>query len=250
MSFFGLKLNSREFPSHSEKTLSLIVALPGPWRASQVVLVVKSPSASAGDKGEADSIPGSGRAPGAGNGDPLQYPCLENPMDRGALQAGVHGATESRRRLGMWARRPMNSGPVPFLMPSVPGSRSSHPLLQQASRAPCPFRGPLPSLRVCLSGPSSLDIHKLMPFLLQVPAQVSPSLTSLIYGGFFCLWSLFPQGRTWAPWGQGSLLCSLIYPQWLKQRLAQSSHSMNSGHWIAPCQAPSQPYSTVILCQG
>ena len=57
--------------------------------------MVKSPSASAGDIREADSIPG------AGNGDPLQYPCLENPKDRGALQAGVHGATESQRRLGM-----------------------------------------------------------------------------------------------------------------------------------------------------
>ena len=52
--------------------------------------VVKGP-ANAGDAG---SIPGSGISPGGGNGNPLQYSCLENPMDRGVWQATVHGATE------------------------------------------------------------------------------------------------------------------------------------------------------------
>ena len=47
---------------------------------------------SAGDPG---SIPGSGRSPGEGNGNPLQYSCLKNPMDRGAWQATVHGFTKS-----------------------------------------------------------------------------------------------------------------------------------------------------------
>ena len=46
--------------------------------------VVKNPPASAGDTRDVDSIPGSGRSPGAGNGRPLQYSCLENPMDQGA----------------------------------------------------------------------------------------------------------------------------------------------------------------------
>ena len=45
------------------------------------------------------SIPGSGRSPGEGNGDPLQYSCLENPMDRGAWQATVLGITKSQTRL-------------------------------------------------------------------------------------------------------------------------------------------------------
>ena len=45
--------------------------------------------------GDLDSIPGLGRSPGEGNGNPLQYPCLENPMDRGAWRATVHGVTES-----------------------------------------------------------------------------------------------------------------------------------------------------------
>ena len=58
--------------------------------------MVKSPSASAGDMG---SIPGSGRSPGEGNGNPLQYPCLENPMDRGAWWATVHGVTKSQTQL-------------------------------------------------------------------------------------------------------------------------------------------------------
>ena len=49
---------------------------------------VRNPPANAGD---ADLIPGSERSPGAGNGNPLQYSCLENPMDRGAWWATVHG---------------------------------------------------------------------------------------------------------------------------------------------------------------
>ena len=52
--------------------------------------VVKNPPASAGDTGNMDSIPGLGRSLGGGNGSPLQYSGLENPMDRGAWWATVH----------------------------------------------------------------------------------------------------------------------------------------------------------------
>ena len=52
------------------------------------------PSASAGDAGDRGSIPGSERSPGGGNGNPLQYSCLENPTDRGAWWATVHGVTK------------------------------------------------------------------------------------------------------------------------------------------------------------
>ena len=45
--------------------------------------------------GDPGLIPGSGRSPGGGNGNPLQYSCLENPMDRGAWQAAVHGIAKS-----------------------------------------------------------------------------------------------------------------------------------------------------------
>ena len=70
-----------------------------PMWASQVVLVVKNPSANAGDAGDLSLIPGSGRSPRGGRGKPLQCSCLENPMDRGAWRATVHGVTESRTRL-------------------------------------------------------------------------------------------------------------------------------------------------------
>ena len=52
--------------------------------ASQVAIVVMNPSANAGDIKAVDSIPGWGRSPGDGNGNPLQYFCLGNPVDRGA----------------------------------------------------------------------------------------------------------------------------------------------------------------------
>ena len=55
--------------------------------------------ASACNAGDPSSIPGSGRSPGKGNGNPLQYSCLENPMDRGAWWATVHGVAKSRTRL-------------------------------------------------------------------------------------------------------------------------------------------------------
>ena len=54
---------------------------------------------SAGDAEVPGSIPGSGRSPGEGNGNPLQYSCLGNPMDRGAWRATVHRVTKSQTRL-------------------------------------------------------------------------------------------------------------------------------------------------------
>ena len=66
-------------------------------RASQVVLLVKT--ANAGDIRDVGSIPGLGRSPGGGHGNPLQYSRLENPMDWGACWAAVHGVTWSRTRL-------------------------------------------------------------------------------------------------------------------------------------------------------
>ena len=60
-----------------------------------MALVVKNVPANAGDKRDVGSIPGLGRSPGAGHGNPLQYSCLENPMDRGAWRAMVHRFTES-----------------------------------------------------------------------------------------------------------------------------------------------------------
>ena len=63
--------------------------------ASQMALVVKSPPVNAGDIRDMGSIPGWGRSPGVENGYPLQYSCLENPMDRGTWWATVHGVIKS-----------------------------------------------------------------------------------------------------------------------------------------------------------
>ena len=63
--------------------------------------VVKNPPVNAGAAG---LIPGSGRFPGVGNGNPVQYSCLEYSMDRGAWRATIHGATNSQAQLSNWAQ--------------------------------------------------------------------------------------------------------------------------------------------------
>ena len=70
--------------------------LHAPKKTSHVALVVKSPPASVGDIRDAGSIPGLGRCPVEGNGNPFLYSCLENPMDRGAWWATVHRVTKSQ----------------------------------------------------------------------------------------------------------------------------------------------------------
>ena len=62
---------------------------------SQVVLVVKNPPANAGEISDVDSIPGFARSPGGEQGNPLQYSCLENPMDREAWRSTVHRVAKS-----------------------------------------------------------------------------------------------------------------------------------------------------------
>ena len=64
--------------------------------ASQIVLRVKNPPANAGDVKDTGSVPGSGRFPRGGHGNPLQYSFLENPMDRGAWSAKVHKVAQSQ----------------------------------------------------------------------------------------------------------------------------------------------------------
>ena len=59
----------------------------------------KESTCNAGDTRDTGSIPGSGRSPGVENGNPLQYSCLGNSMDRGAWQATVHGVTKSQTQL-------------------------------------------------------------------------------------------------------------------------------------------------------
>ena len=74
----------------------LLLPDPGsPTPHSPAGSVIKNPPANAEDTGDMGSIPGSGRSPGVGNGNLLQYSCLESSMDRGAWWATVHRVTES-----------------------------------------------------------------------------------------------------------------------------------------------------------
>ena len=76
--------------------------------------VVKSPPASLGDTRDTSWVPGSGRSAGGGNGNPLLYSCLENPMDRGAWQATVHGVTkesDTTERTATWDQYPVSLNP-------------------------------------------------------------------------------------------------------------------------------------------
>ena len=84
-------------------TLRRVSFLPN-W-ASQLVLVVKNPPASAGDTRDVGSIPGLRRSPGVGNDNPLQYSCLKNLMGRGTWRATVHGVSKSQTWLSTHTHR-------------------------------------------------------------------------------------------------------------------------------------------------
>ena len=86
---------------------------------TQVAPVVKSPPANAGPVRDKGSIPGSGRSPGGGHGNPLQSSCLENPTDREAWQATVRGFTQS------WAQPTRLSTHTPAGTPVCAGGTRS-----------------------------------------------------------------------------------------------------------------------------
>ena len=89
------KQSAQNNPYAKETYFGMVNSPPLYLQTSQVMLVVKNPPANAGDTRDVGSIPGSGRSPGVGNGNPLQYSCLENPVHRGAWQAMVQGVTKS-----------------------------------------------------------------------------------------------------------------------------------------------------------
>ena len=92
-----------------------------------MALVVKSPPANTGDIRDIDLIPGLRRSPGRGRGNPLQYSCLENPMDRGAWRATVHEVSNSWTRLKLrhtcthtgWEREMSLFGKIPHCRTSL-----------------------------------------------------------------------------------------------------------------------------------
>ena len=116
-------LNSLNFPLPINRSLDFPLGFP----------VVKNPPAKAGDAGDTDFIPGSGRFPGRGHGNALQCSYLENPMDRGARWATVHWITNDQTRLSNWVN-------------SLPATILTVPLLHETS-------GSFPEMSVCLTCP-------------------------------------------------------------------------------------------------
>ena len=96
----------------------------GDYPHRKIKTSISSSACSAGGPG---SIPGSGRSPGEGNGNPLQYSCLETPMDRGAWRATVHGVTRVGHNLA--PKSPPPSVCVPDRWAWVWGGTSHTPLL-------------------------------------------------------------------------------------------------------------------------
>ena len=101
-----MKFSSWSWPhesvhSYTHSSCSAFWIITSYWMsaASQVVLGVNNPPANAGDIRDADLIPGSGRSPGGGHGNPLQYSCLENLTDRGASWTTIDWVSQSWRHL-------------------------------------------------------------------------------------------------------------------------------------------------------
>ena len=103
---------------------------------SQAALVTRNPLASAGEARDTGSIPGSGRSPGGGNGNPLQYSCLENSMERGAWRATAHGVTteHTHRHIVMDPPNRKKRGHLVFIS-SLWLFPNAGPLSSKASRA-------------------------------------------------------------------------------------------------------------------
>ena len=113
---------------------------------SKVALVVKNPPANAGSMRDVGSFPGSGRPPGGGHGNPLQYSCLENPMDRGVWQATVYRVMKNQKQLKGLSTRVYVLMVLSQFIPPPPFPRCCHvsvlsvcisiPALQRRSSVP------------------------------------------------------------------------------------------------------------------
>ena len=169
-----------------------------PWRASQVVLVVKIPSANAGELRHGFD-PGSRRSLGGGHGIPLQYSCLENPLDRGAWQAIVHSVTKNWTRLkwlSMHAGISLETIPFPRICNSLtlesPTSLHSSSLHRVLFPSPYFLMLKYPNiltsvfslLTFCLSG---VILFFLMVLIISLRWEIHESL-SLLTLLLSCLW--------------------------------------------------------------
>ena len=108
--------------------------------------MVKNPPANVGDARDAGSIPGWGRSPGGGNGKPLQYSCLENPMDRGAWRVTLHGVAKSQDTTELAPN--LNSPRISLFLFNSP--RISLFLFRKSSLQPTSLGDPLQPQRINL----------------------------------------------------------------------------------------------------
>ena len=101
ITFNGKESEKVYIHTHTHTHIYIYLCIYTSWYmpASQVAPVVKNLPTNAEDVRDAGSVPGLGRSPGRGHGNPLQYSCLENSMDRGAWRSTVHGVTKSQTRL-------------------------------------------------------------------------------------------------------------------------------------------------------
>ena len=141
-----------------------------------MALVVKNPPANAGDIRHTSSIPGSGRSPGGGHGNLLQYSCLENPMDKGAWWDSPQGHKESD----------VTEATYQFRGSVVPNSLQPHAL--QHARLPCPSPAPRACSNSC---PSSRWCH---PTISSSIFPFSSHLQSFPASGSFPMSQFFASG--------------------------------------------------------
>ena len=171
------------FSIHTEANLEG-KGFPGDW-------VVKCPPANAGDEG---LVPGSGRSPGEGNGNPLQCSHLENPMDRGAWCAIDHGVTRVGHDL---ATKP---SPLSFSSSIVSDSLRPHGL--QHTRFPCPSLSPRGGLihvhwvdpTISMSWSNHLHVHDAIQPSHPLLAPFSSYPQSFLVLGYFPMSQLFTSG--------------------------------------------------------
>ena len=118
----------------------------------------KESTCNAGDPG---SIPGSGRSPGEGNGYLFQYSCLENPMDRGAWRATVHGITKSRTQLSdqHTHTHTISSFPGGSVVKNPPAFAGDVSLIPGSGRSLGERSGD-PLQYSCLGNPTGLEYHR------------------------------------------------------------------------------------------
>ena len=208
--------------------------------ASQVALEVKNPPANGGNIRDMDSIPGLGRSPGGGHGDPFQYSCLENPMDRGAWQAMVHNGAKCQTRLKqltmhacMWkitwvlrVRAPQN-----ILKDMLPWPCHLPPLTPHAF-----YPIPTHTLLVNLSHSFLVSLSYIVGFAITLGLKkwVCPNMTALLENNLNSAWILclfYAQSRAWEARGE----CR-NWPSW--PELWKNTKCTHLNHLWAPLVHP------------